>query len=180
MRGIELGITLEAFESGELPQEPDRKKVRVSCEVKKNKKPDTLNCFLASDRTSVGAPHSHELTLGNTRSTDVQFFFTRGKDDTLRLTEILFRAEMNKLDAIYAPLREKYGAPQIAEGEVQNAFGTAFGTETARWVNGISAITLKTRCEKTYLFCLRYTDIGLMGMFVNKMRKNEIPRESRL
>jgi hypothetical protein len=169
MRGVELGMTLDAFKT--FPPVPfeGRVNVRPVCDDKPlpsgiymsealpdDKDLGVVSCQWVSDYESTTYLRSQEhwVNLGEGQGPPLFQFFQSG--GAMHLFRISFYANNEYYPGIKAALVQNYGSAVSRTETLHNKMGTAIPSLTSSWTNGLSGIELNEKCRQVDRYCLTY------------------------
>lgn len=158
IRGVELGITLEAFKQFPIPNDGDRyfdqavrctndsfeqNAVTISSEDKAD---GIVDCQWHSKDSVVTLRSQSEqwVDIGTGKGIPTFRFIKVGDD--LRLFRVGFYANTDYYPGILDALTRGYGTPQAKIEPFKTLSGSEFTSRTSIWRNALSSITLVERC----------------------------------
>ena len=206
MRGVELGVTIDELRAVTPPVDPSFQDVHLVCRQdleshESNERTDgriAAGDFLNragvtvcewSGRYVVSSPEAKKtvydqasaaMPLGNAMITPTFYFVSDGQG-AQRLFRIHAEVEMDHWGDLFEPMKAKFGAPSIASGVVQNAYGATATKLTATWDNGVSSIVIEQFCGwKAGWMCIDYHDAKYEDLYRDVLLKMKGDPTSRL
>lgn len=190
MRGVEFGMTLEAFKAF-LPVEMEgRVNAHFLCDDhplpsgvymaeahSEDRELGVVSCQWFSDYEGMRylTNQEHWVDLGEGKGPPLFQFITSA--GTLRLFRITFYANSEYYPAIKAALTQNYGAGTARTETLRNRLGTSFPSVTTSWADAQSGIQIIERCRQIDRFCLTYSHFALTRIYnaaVDKRRAEAV------
>jgi len=171
MRGVELGITLEAFKASAIPTDQGETQTQTWCSDQKLPSGIMLiqsvmntgggiSCeWFSKNPASMLGVSNHWVSIGE--GGGIPSFQFVESDGEWRLARISFYANAMYAAPIDDALTRGYGAGKSLVEPFQTRAGATYDNLIHSWDNGLSTITLKHHCLQLDRYCLTYQHTAL-------------------
>lgn len=189
MRGVELGMTYQAFL--ELPVIADEHETNLHAICRgdpvgsavpfDDPRPDDDAAGITSCQwfgVRSGFASSLYIDLGAGKGPPVFDFIDDG--GTRRLFRIRFFAHSQYAGGILDALNRRYGSPQVVTSPFQTLSGATFSQARSTWDNGVSSIRFTVPCRQLERYCLEYRHARLGALYDALMEQRAAAAASKL